>query len=730
MTDKTLSAKSLSPHKSNITVDIIYVNYNSTSLLIKSLHSVMDSIMNFDLSIYVQDNASKDRVCRSKSLFPDIILSINKQNLGFAKAVNNALMMGTGDYVILLNPDTYVTRDFFNDSIRFMESAPDVGVIGPRILDTDGRLQNSARSFPTPLTAFFGRSSFLSRKFPQNPITSKNLLSLQSDGENPMEVDWVSGACMVIRRNTIEKVGLLDERFFMYWEDADWCRRFWRAQSKVVYYPKTKVYHYVGGSSEKRVFRSLVDFHRSVYLLFDKHSHASFAFFKPLVLWGLLIRLFFVSCTQFAQRKFKALKPKHRTGMESKSKIASRRRIKVLRIISRMNIGGPAIHVYLLTVGLDPRRFESKLITGKISSGEGDMSYLFENSTQKPIVMPSLQREISILSDLKTFAHLFRILVREQPDIVHTHTAKAGSSMRLAAFLYNGVFRRKVKIVHTFHGHVFEGYFSRLYSVLFINIERFLARISDAIIAISPTQKDALSTKFRIAGKDKIHTIELGFDLTPFVSCGSLRNRFRKTYAISESAFIVGIIGRLVPIKNHKMFFRSAARFIAKHPDAEIKFVVIGDGELKEQLIQYCRELGLSGHTIFCGWVRQAAAIYADLNVLALTSLNEGTPVSIIESMAAGVPVVATDAGGVRDLFGCTKEDHFPDGFAICERGILCAPNDHIGFANGLSRLFTGKKVDVDRIIQNARSFAVEHYDRKRLYRDMESLYENLVQRR
>ena len=175
-----------------------------------------------------------------------------------------------------------------------MTDNPNVGIIGPKILDGDGKIQGSARSFPTPLTAFFGRKSLITRLFPNNPVTTSNVLTTQSDGKTPMEVDWVSGACMVINKKAIDKVGVLDERFFIYWEDADWCRRMRDAGWKVVYFPKSCVIHHVGVSSDQFLIRSLFEFHKSVYLLFEKYSKPSSLMLTFLIISGLFLRFCFV----------------------------------------------------------------------------------------------------------------------------------------------------------------------------------------------------------------------------------------------------------------------------------------------------------------------------------------------------------------------------------------------------------------------------------------------------
>lgn len=711
-------------------LDIIIVNYNSTDHLLGCLESLQKALNGLDARFYIQDNASADNVDRITERFPFVNLEKNKTNLGFAKAVNNALKQGDGDFVVLLNPDTYVTEDFFDICLDYIERNPKVGIVGPRILDHDGCLQNSARSFPTPLTAFFGRSSFLSKWFPENPITSKNLLSLKSDGKSPMDVDWVSGACMVIRRDAVRAVGMLDERFFMYWEDADWCHCMREAGWQIVYYPRATVYHYVGGSSEKRVFRSVMEFHKSVYKLFDKHLGASLAFLKPLVFWGLCMRLCFILLTHVLQWPFGGFARKAEPEPNLRPPGMPKQKIKVMRFISRLNIGGPSIHVHLLSNGLDPEKFDSRLVTGKISPSEGDMSYLFRQTDRMPVIIPELQREINPGSDIRAFFHIFKLLAREKPDIVHTHTAKAGTSARLAVFFYNLLGCRRIYMVHTFHGHVFEGYFRRFDSMLFVTIERYLAMITDTIIAISESQKRELADKYRIARENRIRIIELGFDLRPFFNCRNHRGRFRSALGAGPDDFLIGIVGRLVPIKNHHMFLDAAERFRNRNPGMRALFVIIGDGQLRESLESRCRRGELERYVRFCGWVRDVPLVYADLDILALTSLNEGTPVSIVESMAARVPVISTDAGGVRDLLG--PEDGPPgrNGFSVRERGILCMKNDARAFASGLKYLAEESLSDRNGRTERARSFVERKYDRRRLFQDIEALYADLLENR
>jgi GT2 family glycosyltransferase len=273
------------------TIDIILVNYNSTDLLLRSLGSIYESLGDFSAQVIVCDNGSRDGVERVASLFPHVLLIEKRANCGFAKAVNFGLRRGNAPYVVLLNPDTDVANDFFNAALTFMAENEDVGILGPRILDTGRTVQDSARAFPNFLTGLFGRSSLLTRWFPNNCLTRRNLVAKASDGITPMEVAWVSGACMVARRKAIDEVGPLDERFFLYWEDADWCRRMWEAEWKVVYFPEACVVHHVGGSSKTVPARALVEFHRSAYRLLAKYARGPERLLKPLALWVLALRL-------------------------------------------------------------------------------------------------------------------------------------------------------------------------------------------------------------------------------------------------------------------------------------------------------------------------------------------------------------------------------------------------------------------------------------------------------
>jgi len=710
-------------------VDIVIVNYKSTSLLIECIDSIYRTLNGMKANIFVEDNGSDDDVTGIKIPFPEVVLTENHTNMGFAKGANRGIWRGRAPYILLLNPDSVVLDGFFETTVGFMELNPAVGILGPKILNTDHSIQGSARSFPTPLTAFFGRNSLLSRWFPQNRITRRNLLSMSSDGKTPMTVDWVSGACMMIRRNAIEATGPLDEQFFMYWEDADLCRRMKDKGWKVVYLPSASIIHLGGMSSDQVIVRSFLEFHKSSYRLFCKYFRKWGRFIKPVVVFGLSVRLFCVMTANIFRvwsQRVRARKNKE----FSKPEVDAPKKTKVLTVISRLNIGGPSIHVSMVTKGLSREKFDSFLVTGKVSAEEGDMSYLFQEWGKELIVIPTLHREIDLKTDLKSVIILYRLLCELRPDIVDTHTAKAGFTARIAVFCRNFFSRQKIFTVHTFHGNVFRGYFSRPRSLLYVWIERILGRFTDIIISLGPAQKKELVNEFHIASPEKIKTVPLGLELEPFLSCRKFQGRFRRNFGITKDTFLIGMVGRLAPIKNHLMFFRAAKIFIQENPSIAVKFVVVGDGELRNKLEDFAKKEGLDRAIIFCGWISSVYLVYADLNILALTSLNEGTPMSIIEAMASSVPVISSEVGGVVDLIGFPPMGLTKGSFAVCERGILCKSNDPLGLGRAFIHVLREDEQEIGERLARAVDFVKMHYSKQRLLYDMEQLFNGLMERK
>ena len=670
-------------------------------------------------NIYVFNNSSGNGLDHLKENFPTINVINSPYNMGFSKAVNKVLKQSSSPFIVLLNPDAYIEDNFFNSVLNYMEKHPNVGILGPKILNLDGSLQGSARSFPSPLTAFFGRSSILSKYFPNNRFTRANILTDRCDGKTTMEVDWVSGACLVVRRNAVVEVGYLDERFFLYWEDADWCKRMWSKGWKVVYYQHASVVHFGGKSSDKIPVRSIFEFHKSAYRLFTKYARWPSSILKPIAPFVLAIRMIVVLFFYFGQHSLNLINGYYKTSANRRPSA----KIKVIRIISRLNIGGPAIHVHQLMKGLDQKRFESILVAGKISKFEGDMGYLFNNMDRKLLIISELQREINPFRDIIAFIKILKLLISERPDIVHTHAAKAGIS-RLAIFAYNKLFHKKVYVLHTFHGNIFEGYFSQAVSKLFILIERLLSIFTDVIVTISDSQERDLSQKYRIVKNEKLRKISLGFDLEPFINCRLNKGEFRRKIGVDENTVLIGIVGRLVPVKNHKMFIDAVKLFYEQRPEMKIKIAIIGDGELRTELETHVRSLGMDKQFVFCGWIKDVTKVYADLDILALTSLNEGTPVSIIEAMASSVPVISSDAGGVIDLLGKPLDRPSENGFKVCERGVLFPRNDISSFSKGLSWMIEEKNHNIkNEMMNHAELYVKKNYSDKRLIKDIERLY-------
>lgn len=381
------------------------------------------------------------------------------------------------------------------------------------------------------------------------------------------------------------------------------------------------------------------------------------------------------------------------------------RKVKILRIIARLNIGGPAIHAILLTGGLDKDRFDSLLITGVCSPAEGNMDELMHQMNVAPVLIKQMAREINPVADLRAFAKICRIVMREKPDIIHTHTAKAGTLGRLAAILYNLLHpRANCRLVHTFHGHIFEGYFGKTRTFIFLSIERILALFTDRIIVVSVKIKEDLLLK-KIGKRNKISVVSLGLDLRKFIDLESV--------PAANTNLKIGIVGRLVPIKNHRMFIEAAAKLSGR----PLEFFIIGDGELRGILEDHTRKLGLDNKVFFTGWQKDLPGVYQGLDVVVLTSLNEGTPVSIIEAMACARPVIATDVGGVRDLIGDNQ------------RGILVKSGDVAGLAETILNLAQNTRLRRE-LGEKGREFVRSRFDKERLIKDMELLYNNILEKR
>jgi glycosyltransferase involved in cell wall biosynthesis len=388
--------------------------------------------------------------------------------------------------------------------------------------------------------------------------------------------------------------------------------------------------------------------------------------------------------------------------------------IRILRVITRLNIGGPSIQAIALSERLDGRGFETQLVHGRLGQGEGDMSYLLAPST-KTTHLASLCRPVSPFDDAVTFARLLDILRDWRPHIVHTHMAKAGTLARAATAFYNRTAGRgaPARVVHTYHGHVLEGYFSPRRTRLFIGIERRLARATDRIVAISPQIQRELFEEHRIGRAHQYRVVPLGFDLGKLAVIDEPeRSMARTALGIPESAHVVTTVGRLTAIKQHDLFIATAALVAERDPDAV--FLIVGDGELRDELSARVRDAGLASRVRFLGWRRDLTTIYAASDVFLLTSRNEGTPVALIESLAAGVPGVSTDVGGVRDVI---------ESEAI---GLLAPFGDARALAAHVASLLAepSRRHDMGK---RGRSHVVARYGSDRLVDDIDRLYRELL---
>lgn len=406
---------------------------------------------------------------------------------------------------------------------------------------------------------------------------------------------------------------------------------------------------------------------------------------------------------------------------------------RVMRIITRLNVGGPSYQAVFLTQRLQDEEFESFLLAGQVGAQEGSMEGLAAERGVPFTRVPGLGREISPVADLATVHHLYRQMRRLRPDIVHTHLAKAGTVGRLAARL-----ARVPAIVHTYHGHVFHGYFSPRKTELFLRIERTLARWTDRIVVLGEAQeRDILG--YGVGRQEQMVRIPLGLELEPFLQAERRRGHLRRELGFPADVPLVGIVARLVPIKAHSLFVEAAARVAQSHPD--VHFLIIGDGELRGEVEAQARRLGFQvvahdksggvgegsppppfSHSPFLptvhflGFRSDLAAIYADLDVTVLCSRNEGLPVTIIEALAAARPVVTTDVGAVRDLVD--------DG----RTGLVVPPDNLEALADAILKQLADRG-RAERMGQAGRSHVYPRLSIDRLEQDIRTLYRDLQPR-
>lgn len=404
--------------------------------------------------------------------------------------------------------------------------------------------------------------------------------------------------------------------------------------------------------------------------------------------------------------------------------------MKILRIIARLNVGGPARHVVWLTKGLSDE-FDCVLATGRVPPGEEDMGYIAEKSGINPIFIEQMSRELSLM-DLVSLVKIYRLMRREKPDLVCTHTAKAGTVGRAAAFLYRWMTPatligkpRRIAVTHTFHGHVFHSYYGAAKTRVFVLIEKILARFAtDKIIVISDQQYNEIHEEVGVGRRDQFAVVPLGIDLKPFAGVANCRDELRNELKIGSHGLLVSFVGRLTEIKNVPMFLKAAAKY-EKSADAfpVLHFCIVGDGHLRETLEEEAQALSVQ-NIHFLGNREDVEKVYAGTDIVALTSLNEGTPLSLIEAMASGKPVISVVVGGVSDLLGARIEQ--VGDFAVHERGIGVASEDTIGLVNGLIYLVKNERLR-DELARKGREFVLSNYSKDRMVEDMRVLYRQLL---
>ncbi len=394
---------------------------------------------------------------------------------------------------------------------------------------------------------------------------------------------------------------------------------------------------------------------------------------------------------------------------------------KIVRILTRMNIGGPAIHVAILSNHLDFEQNKTCLIVGSPDSEEGDLTDWVQTNRVRLIRLNSLRRAIHPWRDLISWIKILRILWEERPDVIHTHTAKAGSLGRLAGIGYNAWQkpRQRAKLIHTFHGHVLEGYFSGLLSYIFVTIERILAAQTDCLLAVSRRVQDELLAK-GIGHKTQWRVIPVGLDLFSLCQLPLAQ--------MPAQGIRCGIIGRLVPIKNHRMFLEAIERLSHRYPPQGFSSVIVGDGPLRQELQDKVSRGKLDDWIRFSGWQCDLRSIYENLDIVCLTSSNEGTPVALIEAAAAGRAVVATDVGGVREILGADSSSALPiepGQFEQAANGLLVRPGDTPGLVAALTHLIENPDLR-QRLGQSGRVSVIERFGYQRLLKDIAALYNEI----
>ncbi|RJP78739.1 MAG: glycosyltransferase [Desulfobacteraceae bacterium] len=664
-------------------LDIIIVNYKSTNFLIKSLKSIYNDIGQHLVNIFIQDNASHDGIEEIMKCYPGIQLTINTKNIGFAKAINNTIKNSRSPYIMIVNPDTIIRKGFFQTVLRYMDEHRDIGIVGPQILNHDGSVQGSARAFPTPISGFFGRTSFLSRWFPNNWITRNNILTKKINGTLPVEVDWISGACMVIRRSALADVGLLDERFYMYWEDVDWCKRMWMKGWKVVYYPKIQMVHFVGGSSNKRPAKSLYEFHRSCYLYFVKHKAWPSIILKPALFLGLSSRLLLLSLFLFFRRETAECR----------------------------EVGQPKI-LFLITEDWYFWSHRLPLARAARDSGFEVLIATRVHGHQECIQQEGFRlipirlerKSKSLLKELQGFIDIVKIYKKEKPDIVH-HVA-------IKPVLYGSWAARLTHVPFVVNAIAGLGFI-------------FVAQGKKSSIIRRLAQ---LAYKTAFLPENTIGIFQNPDDLNLFINSKILK---KKRTVIIRGSGVDTSVYQDTPEKNGVPCVVFASRMlwdkgVGEYIDAakqiqeqgmNYRFLLIGDPDPENPMSipkSFLEKWHREGIVEWRNHSNEIPAIFADANIVVLPSYREGLPKVLLEAASCGRAIVATDVPGCREIVRNN------------ETGFLIPPYDSKALAEAIINLATNHEKRIQMGKRN-REIVVNEFSEEIVVRKTMNIYDHFL---
>jgi GT2 family glycosyltransferase/glycosyltransferase involved in cell wall biosynthesis len=672
--------------KSRPTLSAIIVSYRTPAEVAAAVTSLRSQTLPPHEIVIVDNGAPDGDPLPDLTVFEGVRIERPDSNLGYGAGCNLGAEATSGDELLILNADVVLSPGATASLTERMHGDDRIAVVGPRIF-SHGEVQLSARAFPSLRTGLLGRRSLLTRLLVRARRYPAEFRRVPRSGG---PVDWVSGACMLVRRAAFDSVGGFDEGYWMYWEDADLSRRLVDHGWEVHFEPAAVVDHATGASGTSA--RTIRAFHESAARFAGRHI-ARTALERRLIQAALETRTWFV-LWMFA-----------RAGV-TRDEGATR----VLSVIARLNVGGPAIQAITLAHLLEEHGYETLLVRGREGPREGSMDSLAEQFGVVPVELPTLKRRIGI-GDLASLVFLIQKIRNWRPQILHTHAAKAGALGRMAALLAMG--RRPPVIVHTFHGHVLTGYFPPLISAAFTAIERILARYTTCLVAVSEEVRADL-VRLGVARAEQILVLPLGFDFSRFdASAEERRERrqgLRNELGIPSEAPLVTLVARLEPIKRVDRFLRGATRV---RTSPETWFLIVGDGALREQLQESREAVQIGDRVVWAGLREDMPDVYFATDVLAVTSDNEGTNVSAIEAQAAGVPVVSTRVGGMPSV--------------VAEgTGLLVEPEDEDGFARALERLLLDQEL-LQRLGRHGAEHARAEFSLARLIDNVDALYRRLI---